>query len=309
MKAKTKTSLRQLIATSWKDEQSCREYLENIRWDGYPECPHCGYQSDDQYKLTTSGVFKVLYKCKHCRKRFTVTVGTMFEGSHVPLTDWFYAISIFLSHKKGISSAQLSRDICVTQKTAWFMLGRIRHNLDDIIRVRFETETQIDETYVGGKNRKRNGKKHTQGRSTEIKTPVFGMLCNGFVLNIPVSNVGGKLLKSIIFELVKEGSTVVTDGLSSYRGLSKNYNHQVVNHSEGEYVRDGYHTNGIEGFWSQLKRGILGIYHLVSRKHLEKYCNEFAFRYNTRKMYDIQRFTYFMIYGNKQLKYRELIAN
>lgn len=293
-------------------EKSCREFLEKTRWQGEPVCPHCHCQSEGKqyshYKLKSRGKFNGLYKCRNCRQRFTVTVGTMFAGSHVSLQNWFYAIYIFLSHKKGISSVQLAKDIGVTQKTAWFMLNRIRHNFEGIIDVRFQDMTQVDETYVGGKNRKRNGKKHTQGRSLKTKTPVVGLLSGGMAYTMVVPNTSGKILKIIINTLVKENSTVITDGWRGYSGLERDgYTHQVVEHSEGEYVKNGFHTNSIEGFWSHLKRGILGIYHLVSPKHLSKYCDEFAFRYNTRSMTDLQRFTQFLISSYSRLKYWELI--
>lgn len=299
----------QQLLKSLPNEQSCREFLEERRWQGEPICPHCKCSRDNHYKLKSKGQFKGLYKCRCCRKTFTVTVGTMFEGSHVPLDKWFWAISIFLSHKKGISSVQLAKDIGVTQKTAWFMLNRIRHNFEGIIGVRFEDMTQVDETYVGGKNRKRKGIKHTQGRSTAIKTPVVGLESNGMVYTIVVPNTSGKILKLIIHTLVDKGSTVITDGWRGYSGLSKDYDHKVVEHSEGEYVKDGFHTNNIEGFWSHLKRGILGVYHLVSPKHLSKYCDEFAFRYNTRGLTDIQRFVHFLPSAGKRLAYSELIQN
>lgn len=293
------------LFNSLHDENSCREFLESERWHGEPICPHCHKQCSEHYKLKSNGEFKGLYKCKYCRKRFTVTVGTMFEGSHVPLKKWFYAIYVFLSHKKGISSTQLAKDIGVTQKTAWFILERIRYNLKDKIRVEFKTEIQVDETYVGGKNKGRF--KKAQGRSLKNKIPVVGLLSDGKAYTIVVPNTGGKVLKGIIDALVQKGSTVITDGWKGYFGLSKNYRHEVVEHSTGEYVRNGFHTNGIEGFWSHLKRGIMGIYHKVSPKHLFRYCDEFAFRYNTRDMNDIDRFIAFIISAISRVRYLDLI--
>lgn len=131
-------------------EEDCREYLETMRWNGEPVCPHCGSISKHHYKLKQNGTFKGMYKCKDCRERFTVRIGTLFEDSNLPLKKWFYAIYIFLGHKKGISSVQLVKDIDVTQKTAWFMLQRIRHNINDDDAT-FDNMTQADETYMGGK--------------------------------------------------------------------------------------------------------------------------------------------------------------
>lgn len=202
-------SLLQMIDTL-HTEEDCRQYLEDMRWGGEPVCPHCGSISKHHYKLTQNGTFKGLYKCKDCRERFTVLQGTMFEGSHAPLKKWFYAIYIFLSHKKGISSVQLAKDIQVTQKTAWFMLSRIRKNLKDD-GATFDDMTQADETYVGGKCRK-HGKdakigKGSQGRSLK-KTPVFGMVSGGKVYAQVVPNAEAKTLLPIIKELVKKGLTL-----------------------------------------------------------------------------------------------------
>ena len=146
---------------SLQSEEKCRLHLEHVRWpNGQIVCPHCGSVSEKHYRLTKDGKFEGLYKCKDCRERFTVTVGTMFENSHVPLRKWFLALYMFLSHKKGISSVQLAKDINVTQKTAWFMLNRIRDNMKSDSN--FDDTTQVDETYVGGRSRKH---KNNQGRS------------------------------------------------------------------------------------------------------------------------------------------------
>ena len=285
-------------------EDDCRQYLEDMRWGGEPVCPHCGSISKHHYKLTQNREFKGLYKCKDCRERFTVRIGTMFEDSNLPLKKWFYAIYIFLSHKKGISSVQLAKDIHVTQKTAWFMLQRIRQNMKDD-DADFDDMTQVDETYVGGKSRSHgNG---TQGRSLKEKTPVFGMISNGKVYAQVVPNAKAETLLPIIDERVRKGSTVITDGLASYNGLSKNYIHKVIPHSEKIYAVDGFHTNSIEGFWSHLKRGIIGIYHMVSKKHLPKYCKEFVFRYNTRDISDGLRFNLFLGGSTERMYYGELL--
>ena len=251
-----------------------------------------------------NGEFKGLYKCKDCRKRFTVRQGTMFEGSNLPLKKWFYAIYLFLSHKRGISSCQLARDIDVTQKTAWFMLHRIRHNIKDN-DANFDDMTQVDETYVGGKTKRSKG---GQGRSTKQKTPVMGLWSNGKVLARVIKNASAKVLLNVIDGLVKKGSIVITDGWKGYDNVKDNYIHEVVQHSLYEYVnRRGFHTNSIEGFWSHLKRGIIGIYFLVSPKHLQRYCNEFVFRYNTRKESDSDRFNDFLCGFTERLYYGELL--
>lgn len=272
-------------------EEDCRVYLENVRWNGKPICPHCGSISENHYKLTQNGEFKGLYKCRDCGKRFTVRQGTMFEGSNLPLKKWFYAIYLFLSHKRGISSCQLAKDIGVTQKTAWFMLHRIRHNVRDD-DADFNDMTQVDETYVGGKTQRNRG---GQGRSTKQKTPVMGLLSDGKVYARVIKNASSKVLLGIIDKLVRKGSTVITDKWKGYNKVKERYIHEVVEHNLKEYVNvDGFHTNSIEGFWSQLKGGIIGIYFFVSPKHLQNYCKEFVFRYNTRKQSDADRFNEFL---------------
>ena len=302
-------SVHQLIK-SLHDKKSCMEFLEKHRWQGVPICPHCNHQSEKHYRLTNGSVFNGLYKCRCCKRRFNVLTGTMFHGSNVSLDKWFYAISVFLSHKKGISSVQLSKDIGVTQKTAWFMLNRIRCNLKNSIPEMFEslnTEVQVDETYVGGKTKGRFWQ--NQGRSLKQKVPVVGLLTNDKVYTFVVKDTEGPTLKGLIYYCVKPGTTVVTDGWQGYRGLSAYYNHKVVRHTKGIYVnKEGYHTNGIEGFWSHLKRGVKGIYHSVSRKWLETYCNEYAYRYNTRKITDVNRFIDFMTTKHRPIKYRDLIS-
>lgn len=286
-------------------EEDCRVYLESMRWNGKPVCPHCGSISEHHYRLTENGIFKGLYKCRDCRCRFTVRQGTMFEGSNLPLKKWFYAIYLFLSHKRGISSCQLARDINVTQKTAWFMLHRIRHNIKDN-DANFDDMTQVDETYVGGKARK--DRKRTQGRSTKQKTLVMGLLSGGKVYAKIIKDASSKILLEVINELVKKGSTVITDCWKGYNRLSdNNYIHEVVKHSIKEYVNSrGFHTNSIEGFWSQLKRGIIGIYYVVSPKYMSKYCKEFVFRYNTRKLSDSDRFNAFLQQNTERLHFNEL---
>lgn len=287
-------------------EDDCRLYLESAKWGRDPICPHCGSVDAHHYRLRTAGVFRGLYKCRDCRSRFTVTVGTMFESSHIPLKKWFVAIYLFLSHKKGVSSMQLHKDLGVTQKTAWFMLNRIRVNFRDLIEVEFQSETQIDETYVGGKNRGRQSS--TQGRNTKTKVPVMGLYSEGKVYIKVIPNASGDTLKRVIYRLVRQGSTIVTDGWVGYSGLTRDFIHKVVPHSRGIYVKDGYHTNAIEGFWSHLKRGIIGVYHFVSSKHLPKYCEEFAYRYNTRQLTDGERFGQFLSVANTKMEYLDLTS-
>ncbi|WP_246236337.1 IS1595 family transposase [Flavobacterium ajazii] len=292
-------------------EIACREHLEKLRWNGEPICPHCGSQRDNHYRIKKRGYDNGYYKCKDCRLPFSVTKGTIFEKSTVPLQKWFRAIFKFTTNKKGMSSYELMREIGVTQKTAWFMLSRIRNAVRMRDDFEFDGITQVDETYVGGKNKNRSkGKKidNTQGRSTKTKTPVFGMLNSGIVYTQVIENAKGKTLKGIIDGKVKKGSTVVSDGWRGYRGLERHYSHEVIKHNLGLFKKGAYHTNGIEGFWGLLKRGIVGIYHKTSDKHLHRYCDEFAYRYNIRTMSLGEQFNLTLINCDERLRYKELIA-
>ena len=300
-------------------EKACREFLEHIKWKGEPVCPHCGSVSESHYKVTRKGVFNGWYKCRDCTKQFSVMVGTMFEGSHIPLRKWFIAMYIFSAHKKGISSHQLARDLDVTQKSAWFIISRLRINYADKdcpdlandVEIKLQGEIKCDETYVGGKNKNRHKNKkvkNAQGRSTKDKTPVFGVLNKGKVLMKVVPNTQKETLQELIDNVVEKGSIIVTDDHNGYAGVKDDYEHKVINHTKEIYVVDGHHTNDIEGVWSLLKRGIFGIYHSASRKHLSKYCNEFAFRYNTREMTDGDRFKLTLAEANKKVTYKEVIG-
>jgi len=292
-------------------EKACREHLEQLRWNGEPICPHCGSQRENHYRILIRGQDKGRYKCKDCRLPFSVTIGTIFEKSTIPLQKWFMAVYLFTTDKKGVSSYQLQRTIGVTQKTAWFMLSRLRNSVHNRVDFEFDGITQVDETYVGGKNKNRSkGKKinNTQGRSLKTKTPVFGMLNNGLVYTQVVKDTKGKTLKTIIMSKVKEGSVIVSDGWRGYRGLEKNYSHEVIKHNLGLFKKGVYHTNGIEGFWGLLKRGIVGIYHYTSDKHLHRYCDEFAYRYNIRTLSTGEQFNLTLINSDERLSYKELIG-
>lgn len=301
------------MMSSLNTDQDCRNHLEELLWGGIPTCKHCGSQREDHYRIKSRGEHKGYYKCKDCRMPFSVLIGTMFDSSKISLKKWFMAIYIFSSHKKGISSHQLHRDLEVTQKTAWFMLSRIRESFGASEDFVFDGITQVDETYVGGKNKNRIKKKklsRSQGRSLKGKVPVFGMLGdNGLVYAEVVPNVKAATLKDIIRPKVKDGSIIVSDGYKAYDSLWWRYKHVTINHSGGYFKNGPYHTNGIEGFWSHLKRGINGIYHSVSRKHLQRYCDEYAFRYNTRKMSEGERFNLSLINADEVLRYRDLIAS
>ncbi len=288
-----------------KDESVCRKYMENMRWGDEPFCPHCN--GTKPYKLKDGKT----YRCreKTCRKDFTVTVGTVFENSKVPLSTWLAALFVLSAHKKGISSLQLSRDLGITQKTAWFVLHRLRHIMDENDPEPLENIVELDETYCGGKfaNMNRGRRKKYQELGIDNKTAVMGFVERDGKGRLTV--IGEDSFKDVVRKNVKTNATIITDQHLGYKGLDQEYSaHLSVNHSEFQY-RDGIaYTNGVEGFFSCLKRSIIGIYHNVSPKHLQRYCTETSYRYNTRKTTDVNRFKNAISNTEGRLTYKNLIA-
>lgn len=292
------------LINAFPDEQSCIEHLEQLRWEESIVSPFDS--SSKVYKCKNNK-----YKCSKTGKYFNVKTKTLFDNTKIPLQKWFIAIWLVTCHKKGVSSTQLSKDINVTQKTAWFMLHRIRkcfgiENNNDL-----NNDVEIDETYVGGKNknRHRNKKvKQSQGRSSKDKIPVVGMVERKGKLNAyVVGNVRAPTLTRKILKQVKKTAHLFTDEWMGYNLVSRIYKHSIVNHGVGQYVNGNSYTNTIEGFWGILKRGIIGIYHHISHKHLQKYVDEFVFRYNTKSYKDSERFNYLLSNTEIRTTYKELI--
>ena len=275
-------------------ESSIIEHFIKIRYGETVICPHCCHM----IKVKHRNDRPKLFNCHFCKNTFSIFKGTIFEKSDTDLQKWFYAIHLFLNDKKGISAKQLQREIGVTYKTAWRMLHKIREAMSNTdMSKAFEAIVEIDETYIGGKPRKRNGESVTskRGRGTN-KTPVVGVKersSNRVYAQVALPNkkgqkLTGKQLFKILDKVCKDNTTIMTDDFSGYNFLDReNVNKYVrltVNHSSGQfYAGNGIHTNGIESFWSVLKRGIYGTYHHVSVKYLQNYVNEFCFRQNHRK--------------------------
>lgn len=287
-KAAVPTTLLEAIRY-FSDLDVCTEYVAGLRWPDGPVCPKCG---GAEYSYLTT---RRLWKCKACKKQYSVKVGTIFEDSPLGLDKWLPAVWLAANSKNGISSHELARALGITQKSAWFMLHRIRLAMQRGSIDKLSGEVEADETYIGGAARFMHAKRrkamgYMGGRSTSGKTAVAGVIERGGQARAAVvPDVTGKTLKGHIRQHVTEGATLYTDQWQAYFGLDREYAHEVIDHAES-YVNGRVHTNGIENFWSLLKRGLHGTYVSVEPFHLFRYLDERCFTFNMRDSDDYERF-------------------
>ncbi len=294
----------------FSDPEVCHEYLKAKRWPGGVTCPHCGNR-ELGYVATVR-----LWRCAPCKKRFSVKVGTIFEASPLPLSKWLPCVWLIVNAKNGVSSCEIARSLGVTQKTAWFMLHRIREALKAGSFEKMKGVVEADETFVGGSAdfmHKKVKKAKGIGRGFTSKTAVMGLLEHADkgrsrVRAKVIKNTQKKTLKAIIDGTVETGSTLHTDAWVAYQSLGPDYIHRFVDHAV-EYVRDGVHTNSLENFWCLLKRTLKGTYVHVNAEQLEAYLDEQAWRFNERKLNDGERFA--VVAGavsGKRLTYKRLTS-
>lgn len=281
-----------LNAPRFRDDEAARKHLESIRWPDGPICPHCG--AFERISPLNGETHRAgLYFCGDCREQFTVTVGTVFERSKIPLHKWVLATHLLCASKKGMSSKQIERMLGVTYKTAWFMTHRIREAMKPAYKGKLGSNggtVEADETFWGNSKRSKKGRAY-KGRGYEHKEKIFALVeRGGDVRAFHVSAINSKTLKPILLAQMAKDAHLMTDEAHTYIGIGKEFaSHDVVKHGKGEYSRGKAHTNTVEGYFSLLKRGLIGTYHHVGEQHLQRYVSEFDFRYNRREITDSER--------------------
>jgi len=289
------------LVKQFADEKKCRAYLEALRWPDGVECPRC--LSKKVYRILDRDQFD----CDSCRYQFSVTVGTIFKDTHLPLWKWFLAVYLMIESKKAMSANQLKRTLAVSYKTAWYLCHRVRKAVEETNREMLKGTVECDETYIGGKRR------HVGSGYLGNKTMVLGAIERGGHVHLQVES-GKKATKEVLHAFVEkmiadEAERIVTDENPSYHGIEdEDTKHKSVNHHAEEWVRGDVHTNSVESVWSLFKRGLIGAYHQVSVKHLPAYLQEFEWRFNNRDNPHLFRDTMLKLIESPNLEFKKLIA-
>ena len=287
------------LIEQYGDEKKCREYLEALKWDDGVKCPRCG--SDKVSRI----IKRDQYDCDKCRYQFSVTAGSIFHDSHLPLWKWFLAVYLMAESKKGISANQIKRSLQISYKTAWYLCHRIREAMNEVHanQPKLTGIVEVDETYVGGNYDKR------RKRAKYGKPAVMGLLQRNGKLEVRcIPTTGARVLNGIVNDRVDKKATIMTDELAAYKRLDKTFKHECVTHSKEEWVRGDVSTNGVESAWSLFKRSIVGSYHQISTKHLDSYLQEFEWRFNGRKNEYLFRDTLMKLLETPKMEFKELTA-
>jgi transposase-like protein len=282
----------------YSNEDKCRNYLEALKWQDGIKCPRCGSEKISKIKKRDQ------FDCDKCRYQFSVTAGSIFHDSHLPLWKWFLAVYLMAESKKGISANQLKRSLDISYKTAWYLCHRIRKAMQEAESMpKLKGIVEVDETYVGGRYDRR------RKRSPWEKQAVVGLLQrHGSFEAKAVNTPSKKILVGVVKDRVDKGSTVMTDELRAYKSLDRDFDHETVNHSAEEWARGNVYTNGVENAWSLFKRSIVGSYHQISTKHLDAYLDEFDWRFNGRENPYLFRDTLLRLLNSPQIEFKKLIS-
>ncbi len=290
---------------AFPNEQACIDHLRTIRWRNGEFCPHCGH--DKVYEFSDKRTFK----CAQCRQRFSIKVGTVFADTKLPLRKWFAAIWLITNHPKGIASTTLAKDLKVTQKTAWFVLHRLRHAArTGSFNAPLTGEVEVDETFIGGKSVNKPGRRSGVRAGYKGKSIVIGAVeRKGGIVARTIPNVSGAELSEFIYDVVSpDAELLATDSFPAYNAVTGYPNHQTVNHEKGQYRKGNVHTNSVESVWALLKRQIVGIHHWVSPKHLDQYVSEMTWRLNRRGFTASERMNSLFACVEGRLTYKALIG-
>jgi transposase-like protein len=282
----------------YSNEDKCRNYLEALKWQDGIKCPRCGSGNISRIRKRDQ------FDCDKCRYQFSVTAGSIFHDSHLPLWKWFLAVYLMAESKKGISANQLKRSLAISYKTAWYLCHRIRKAMQEVQSIpKLKGVVEVDETYVGGRYDRR------RKRQPWEKQAVVGLLQrHGHFEAKAVRTPSKKILVGVIKDRVDKGATVMTDELRAYKSLDKDFDHETVNHSAEEWARGNVYTNGVENAWSLFKRSIVGSYHQISAKHVDAYLDEFDWRFNGRENPYLFRDTLLRLLNSPKMEFKELIA-